>query len=352
MADRMKGTLLISVVWLLFTLAFFIFTTTHFALLFAVGSLIVWLWLVLSVYLVKGKIQCEIITANEIYKNEQMSYQLRVQNTSRIPVTHLQIHLVTEHLFTGRQESHQHDLSIRAKSTEEFSFVLPRNYMGQVNIRITQLTIKDSFTFFRSMQKMDTQSALLIMPNPYLLKLQRIEQNQHVLQTSGMIPMKKINGEELVELSVYKPGDSVKQIHWKLSSKVDDVLVKQYETLTGNAVMMTIDFTSFTNRLALYDEFIETFSALLYSYVAGDHEVQLLVDHSTGEQLKINNERDAANAIKEVLTRSAAQVSMSDEQWKRLKQTYPNCIVLTTNSARSTDYQTVVISNQKEGSVA
>lgn len=348
----MIWTLLISVVWLLFTLAFFIFTTTHFALLFAAGSFTLWLWLVLSVYLVKGKIQCEIITSNEIYKNEQMGYQLRVQNTSRLPVTQLQIHLVIEHIFTGRQESHQHDLSIQAKSTEEFSFVLPQKYIGQVNIRITQLTIKDSFTFFRSMQKMDTQSAVLIMPNPYFLTLQRIEQNQHVLQTPGMIPMKKIAGEELAELSVYKPGDSVKQIHWKLSTKVDELFVKQHETLTGDAVMMTIDFTSFTNQVTLYDEFIETFSALLYSYVAGDHEVQLLVDHSTGEQLTIDNEQDAANAIKEVLTRSVAQVSMSDEQWKKLRRTYPNCIVLTTNSARSTEYQTIVISDQKEGSVA
>ncbi|PIC57954.1 hypothetical protein CSV80_06510 [Sporosarcina sp. P12(2017)] len=348
----MIWTLLISVVWLLFTLAFFIFTTTHFALLFAVSSLIVWLWLVLSVYLVKGKIQCDIITANEIYKNEQMGYQLRVQNTSRLPVTQLQIHLIIEHIFTGKQESHHHNLSIPAKSTEEFSFVLPQKYMGQVNIRIKQLTIKDSFTFFRSMQKMNTQSAVLIMPNPYFLKLQRIEQNQHVLQTPGMIPMKKIAGEELAELSVYKPGDSVKQIHWKLSSKVDELFVKQHETLTGDAVMMTIDFTSFTNQVTLYDEFIETFSALLYSYVAGDHEVQLLVDHSTGEQLTIDNERDAANAIKEVLTKSVTQLSMSDEQWKKLRRTYPNCIVLTTNSARSTEYQTIVISDQKEGSVA
>ncbi|PIC82862.1 DUF58 domain-containing protein [Sporosarcina sp. P1] len=348
----MIWTLLISVVWLLFTLAFFIFTTTHFALLFAAGSFLLWLWLVLSVYLVKGKIQCEIITANEIYKNEQMGYQLRVQNTSRLSVTQLQIHLVIEHIFTDRQESHQHKLSIPAKSTEEFSFVLPQKYMGQVTIRINQLTIKDSFTFFRSMQKMDTQSAMLIMPNPYFLKLQRIEQNQHVLQTPGMIPMKKIAGEELAELSVYKPGDSVKQIHWKLSSKVDELFVKQHETLTGDAVMMTLDFTSFTNRVTLYNEFIETFSALLYSYVAGDHEVQLLVDHSTGEQLTIDNERGAANAIKEVLTRSAAHVSMSDEQWKKLRRTYPSCIVLTTNSARSTEYQTIVISDQKEGSVA
>ncbi|PIC98021.1 DUF58 domain-containing protein [Sporosarcina sp. P29] len=346
----MIGTFLISVVWLLFTLAFFIFTTTHFALLFAVGSLIVWLWLVLSVYLVKGKIECEIITANEIYKSEQMSYQLRVQNTSRLPVTQLQLHLVIEHLFTGRQESHHHVLSIPAKSAEEFTFVLPQKYMGQVNIRIKQLTIKDSFTFFRSVQKLDTQSTMLIVPNPYFLKLQHIEQNQHVLQTPGIIPMKKIDGEELAELSVYKLGDSVKRIHWKLSSKGDELFVKQHETLTGDAVMMTLDFTSFTNRVALYDEFIETFSALLYSYVASDHEVQFILNHATGEQLTIDNEWDASNAIKEVLTRSVAQVSISDEQWKKLRRTYPNCIVLTTNIARSTEYQTVVISDQKEES--
>ncbi|ARF16150.1 DUF58 domain-containing protein [Sporosarcina ureae] len=348
----MIRTLLISVVWLLFTLAFFIFTTTHFALLFAVGSFIVWLWLVLSVYFVKGKIQCEIITANEIYKNEQMGYQLRIQNPSQLPVTQLQVYLVIEHTFTGRQESHLHVLSIPAKSTKEFSFVIPQKYMGQVNIRIKQLTIKDSFTFFRSVQKLDVQSTMLIVPNPYFLKLQRIEQNQHVLQTPGMMPMKKMEGEELAEVSVYKPGDSVKKIHWKLSSKVDELFVKQHETLTGDAVMMTLDFTSFTNHVALYDEFIETFSALLYSYVAGDYVVQFNLNHSTGEQLTIDNEWDAANAIKEVLTRSAADLSISDEQWKKLRRMYPNCIVLTTNNARSTEYQTVVISDQKERAAA
>lgn len=346
----MLFTLLISVVWLLFTLAFFIFTTTHFALLFAVGSFIVWLWLVLSVYLVKGKLHCEIIATNELYKNDQMGYQLRVENTSRLPVTQLHIQLVIEHVFTGRQETHEHILSIPAKSAEEFASILPQKYMGQVTIRMKQMTIKDSFAFFRSVQKFDTQSAMLIMPNPYFLKLQRIEQNQHVLQTPGAIPMKKIDGEELVEVSVYKPGDSVKQIHWKLSSKVDELFVKQHETLIGDAVMMTVDFTSFTNRVALFNEFIETFSALLYSYVAGHHEVQLLVDHTTSEQLTIKNEREAALAIKEVLTKSASALSMSDEQWKTLRRTYPNCIVLTTNNARSTEYQTIVISENKEGS--
>ncbi|PID21345.1 hypothetical protein CSV61_08915 [Sporosarcina sp. P3] len=348
----MIRTLLISVVWLLFTLAFFIFTTTHFALLFAVGSFIVWLWLVLSVYLVKGKLHYEIIAPNELYKNEQMGYQLHIQNTSKLPVTQLQLHLVIEHIFTGRQESHLHVLSIPAKSKEKFSFVLPQKYMGQVSIRIKQLTIKDSFAFFRSVQKLDVQSTMLIVPNPYFLKLQRIEQNQHVLQTPGMMPMKKMDGEELAEVSVYKPGDSVKQIHWKLSSKVDGLFVKQHETLTGDAIMMTLDFTSFTNEITLYDEFIETFSALLYSYVAGDHQVQFILNYSTGEQLTIDNEWDAARAIKEVLTRSAAQVSLSDEQWKKLRKTFPNCIVLTTNIARSTECQTVVISDQKEGTAA
>ena len=348
----MLATIGISIIWLVFTAAFFIFTSTHFALLFAIGSVLLWAWLVLSVYLVKGKLDCELITANEVYKNERMGYQLLVRNTSRLSVTQLNVHVIIEHTFTGKKESRHHTLSIPARSIEDFSFILPQKYMGQVTLRIKELTIKDSFSFFRSKRKSDQKVSMLIVPNPYYLKLQRIEQSSHVLQMPGVIPLKKENGEELADLAVYKPGDSVKNIHWKLSTKVDELYVKKHETMIGDSVMMTVDFTSFTNRVALYDEFVETLSALLYSYVAGDHEIQFIVDHSTGQQLTINSERDAANALKEVLQRNVLQLTLSDDKWKKLRSTYPNCIVLTTNPVRGTEYQTVVISDSNGGSAA
>lgn len=346
----MIRTVLISAVWLLFTAIFFIFTKTHFALLFAIGSVLLWAWLLLSVHLVKRKIDCQLIAANELYKTEQLGYQLRVQNTSRLSVTQLHIHLAIEHVFTGRRESRHHVLSIPANRTEEFAFRLPQHYIGHVTLEIEKLTIMDSFAFFRLVQKQAAQAGMLIMPNPYFLKLQRIEQNRHVLQTPGTIPMKKMDGEELADLSVYQPGDPVKKIHWKLSTKVDELFVKRHETLTGDATVMTIDFTSFTNCVERYDEFIETVSALLYSHVADNREVRFILDHSTGKQVMINSERDAANAIKEVLTKQAADMSLSTEQWKILRNTYPHCIVLTTNPARRTEYQTVVIADEKEGS--
>ena len=158
-------TIGISIVWLLFTLAFFIFSSTHFALLFAIGSLLLWAWLLVSVYAVKSELDCEIMMANETYKNERMGYQLLVRNTSRLPVTHLNIHLIIEHVFTGTQASRHHTVSIPARSMEDFSFILPQNYMGQVNVRIKELTIKESFSFFRSKRKSNQQTSLLIVPN-------------------------------------------------------------------------------------------------------------------------------------------------------------------------------------------
>ena len=340
--------------WLLFAIVFFIFSASQFALIFFIASALLFAWQFLSVHVVKDKVSCEIIQPKHLTKNEQATWQMIFTNHSRVPVAAMKMEVVFEHVFTKQQERKNIQIALPAKKAATINVEMKHQYSGQIIARIAAVEIQDALGTFRVDQTIEMEQSALIMPNSLIKNMKR---SAHPLfYSAGSTSAIHSNGDDLAELKVYKPGDPVKRIHWKLSSKVDELFVKQLEITTDDLVTMTVDFTSFNNDIDVYDQLVESVGAQLFSFIYAGRNVHFAFYSNGWYYETIQNEFEAIACIKKLLLKEQSDLTISDEQWRQLYANYPGTMLVTTDTGRAVQENVIVIANEnhqvKEGTVA
>ena len=356
----MFRTISIIGIWLLYAGIFFIFSASAFSLIFVIASAVLIIWLFYSVYLVRNKLNCKIETPNHITKNEQTVWQVTFNNYSKLPIAAMKITVIFEYRFTKRQESKTFQMAIPANKEATFNVEMKHLYSGAMSARIAVVEMQDALGLFRMTQTVECEQSTVILPSPFIMSRQKSIQQQPAFYSVSAASAIHSNGEELAELKVYAPGDPVKRIHWKLSSKLDELFIKQLEVPAGNRAVMTLDFTSFNQEIEVYDQLIETVGNQLFSFLYSGREIQFAL-YNNGWQFKtIGNELEAIDCIKEILLKEQSDLTISENQWRQLQANNAGAILITTNMTRAGEKNIVVIKNEnrmsehelKEGTVA
>src|SRR5690606_32678836 len=83
------------------------------------------------------------------------------------------------------------------------------------------------------------------------------------------------------DIREYRFGDALKKIHWKLSSKVQELLVKNYETDTQPEILLFIETSSSNSKdiisYQIEDQIIECATAIIYYLLSNFISVELIV---------------------------------------------------------------------------
>ncbi len=130
----------------------------------------------------------------------------------------------TVNRFTGEVQRCRLDTADPA--SEPLAFRLPTVKCGQLNCRILRIECRDLLGLFRIRRRTPEETFCTVLPSPAAPDaapdLDASTETQPVLKP-------KYGGgyAEEHELREYRPGDSVVSIHWKLSSKMDELIVRE-----------------------------------------------------------------------------------------------------------------------------
>lgn len=102
--------------------------------------------------------------------------------------------------------------------------VLPTAHCGALNCTVTRAIVCDYLGLFRRRLRCPQPKTVLIRPTPVPMKtMPQMEQ-----QIAASWRPKRGGGfAENHELRLYRPGDNVQQIHWKLSSKTGKLILRE-----------------------------------------------------------------------------------------------------------------------------
>src|SRR5699024_2712200 len=109
------------------------------------------------------------------------------------------------------------------------------NRRGYYEIGSVEVIISDVFGIFSLRKTYSSKASLLVYPeasNISYFPINSVEQR-------GELPIDDIlfkDWSRLDSLREFREGDSFKSIHWKLSAKLDDLIIKEYEK-RGDAKM-------------------------------------------------------------------------------------------------------------------
>lgn len=235
------------VVALLAAIGFYIFHTGYFSwLLLIIAVALVPFELLLSLYCITT-VRLE-FTVRELSAEEGGGYLLTAAAPARFPVGTVKARLVRSNLFTGAKRR----LKLRlpagercGKAVREYHLPPDEAPCGVVSFSLQKARVLDVMGLF-SFPIKHTGAPVLILTRPPVpaeppaLPAEALDQGSLPAQTSqrpGPGAMR-----EFTDIREYRAGDSIRDIHWKLSAKLDIIMVREGSYSSLASPYLVFDF--------------------------------------------------------------------------------------------------------------
>lgn len=150
---------------------------------------------------------------------------------------------------------------------KNFSFELQCNYRGNYEIGINSVEIQDFLGLFAFRYNVFEPKYVTVYPS--IIYLDRFflktdfQSESHSILNSRHEDMATVS-----DVRNYAFGDSLKRIHWKLTAKSGDIMVKKYQSTSETSVVMILDLKknpySTGINVIIEDKVIESIVAVLH----------------------------------------------------------------------------------------
>lgn len=180
-----------------------------------------------------------VLSGRRLRRGGELEAKVHVTNRFHLPLGRLAIELRYQNLLTGEQGRVRRRLT-GASAGAELEEALPVGHCGVLRWEITRMKVCDLLGLFSLKRPLPPVEELTILPAelppehvPVLLDEARCGRNLKPRPGGGP-------GEDY-DLRPYRPGDPMRSVHWKLSSKTDALVVRETLEPVKTVVVLTYD---------------------------------------------------------------------------------------------------------------
>ena len=201
-----------------------------------------------------------------VVKGDTVNFTLSIHNRDFFLYPFIKINFYGADTIFAKQFQSK-SFSLLPFKKKSFTFKLTCKYRGYYMVGIKSIEFEDYLGIFRLSYSPKTTKTVTV--NPRLIHLDNLRIKTNYLSESHSIMNNRY--EDITTISdtrKYAYGDSLKKIHWKLSAKVNELMVKNYEgtSKTNCVIMMDLKKNkySYEQNLMLEDKLIESTVAVVY----------------------------------------------------------------------------------------
>ncbi|WP_062199303.1 DUF58 domain-containing protein [Massilibacterium senegalense] len=226
----------------LFVILFYIISDSYFSLYFLVATIFLLLFLGISIRRIKKGVMFSIRGPKVTEKNTNSLCSLETINTTVLPIAKMKCLLFVENVWTGEEKHQELYFSVNGKNKEKIHWNLNSKYCGKLNIRIQNVICYDYLGIFKTSIQPNTSFEMLVLPNQFDENFSFFE---HTMRKSNVdvstLAQKGQDSSDIFSIKEYKPGDEIKHIHWKLTSKFDEIIVKEMSETTDQSILLLLE---------------------------------------------------------------------------------------------------------------
>ena len=239
------------------------------AQLFDVGYLVHFLFFLILLLPVAGlllslpaMLGCQpklVLRASVIQRGSRASWYLTAENRFSLPLARISCRFQLRSAMTGETKS------FHISETGVFPGLMiplnvPTDHCGRIECRVRNIWICDCLGLFAFPVKPPAPVSLLVGPVPVKPDLVVLPQQRGTLLPApkGRAP----TGEEY-DLRDYRPGDNIRSIHWKLSAKRDQLIIRELMASCKPLPVLTFDHYGPLDQL---DGIIDRLAALSHHW--------------------------------------------------------------------------------------
>ena len=175
-------------------------------------------------------------------KNTPYTYSFRIGNRLPLAIPFLEACVSIPQSNSVRCSERTVRLSMAPFSGYNMTNTVSFRYRGTYDIGVKYIYVYDFFRMFRFRVDMEEYSTVYVLPR----RMDLSDTRSHSVSDDTARTVKSplvVDRLEISDIRDYQNGDPLKSIHWKLSSKSETFIVKDYNTGTSNQTVIFCDLT-------------------------------------------------------------------------------------------------------------
>ena len=177
-----------------------------------------------------------------IYKGGHTEHVIKVRNRSFLPVSGIGFSFAPNEAV-AMEYSGEAELDLRPAGTNELRIKITGRLRGFYAIGAVAAEAYDILRLFKMKKKMTDAIDIAIYPR--LIETDELRLSPSLIsREQARYDFSMEDYEEISDVRQYRESDSIKKIHWKLSAKFQDWIVKNYQTNAWDATTVIPDRSS------------------------------------------------------------------------------------------------------------
>lgn len=176
------------------------------------------------------------------YNGETAQVFLKVDNHAVFPIAKVEIQMEYENSVYGETGTKTTVLSLNARTSQTIRVSITPAFAGNIKFTVTKLRVVDYTSCFCKKSMLNSSIRLLVMPKVEPIKAPLVMESRKMFENEMATVLKPGDDvSEILQIREYKPGDRLSRIHWKLTSKMDQIMVKELANLLHYYPVFLVD---------------------------------------------------------------------------------------------------------------
>ncbi|OUP86579.1 hypothetical protein B5F07_00895 [Lachnoclostridium sp. An169] len=197
-------------------------------------------------------------------QGKQIRAGITVKNRGRFSGARYCISVVVRNTRTGRKETCRFRGSVGAGCEETVWCGFSSKYCGNMEITVKSVCIYDFLGIFCIRKKLKEKATVKIMPSFEIMPLEITKKTRDFQADADEYSGEKKGDDpaEIYQVREYRLHDSMRDVHWKLSAKEDELMVKERGFPLGCVVLVWIDLAEKDSSPEGFSRALETAASL------------------------------------------------------------------------------------------
>ena len=165
-------------------------------------------------------------------KNEPVDIGVTIKNRFILPLPFVEAELILPDAGALSSSEHAVAAPLPARGTYAYRESVPFPYKGEYRCGVKNIYVSSLFRFFRVRIGVGREASVIVLPRRLTIEPTR---ERYVGETSAASndTISGTDSAEITEIKEYVPGDPMRNIHWKLSGKTQELMTKHFGTENG-----------------------------------------------------------------------------------------------------------------------
>lgn len=188
---------------------------------------------------------------------------------------------------------------LKARESMHLGLEIPSIHTGPLQPYAIEMRMLDPMGFFNlplSSFRADAFDPVLVLPRSLIAILEKDDSQAYLEEGESMSKKSDFDLDEIDLIRPMRPGDNRRDIHWKLSARMQAWMVRQYEKADENELFFLfnlphIDFndTNFDYALYLRDLVLDHVSEAAQSFLSQEYVLNLRLRRPWKDQVRIES---------------------------------------------------------------